>query len=87
MMVDESKEELQRKLDAANSKIAELEAQVRDAGRNLDDRFRAAVDPIGDQFDQRFGLAKDTSKNWVRIVGWILVVAVVIGAIYLLTSR
>jgi CHASE3 domain sensor protein len=86
-MVTESKEEVQRRLDAANSRIAELEAQLKQSGRDLDDRFRAAVDPVGDHIDERFGLAHDTSKDFVRIVGWLLVAAVVVGVLYVLVTK
>ena len=70
---------------ALRKRVAELEAKLRVAGRDVDDRFRGAVDPIGEQVERKFGMKDDAMKTTMRVVAWgvplIIVVAIVWWAV------
>jgi hypothetical protein len=60
------------------AQIADLEKQLRQSGRDLDDRFRGAVDPIGEDIREQLGVAK--SRDWtvaIRVIAGVVIAVAV----------
>ena len=58
-----------------------MNEQLRAAGRNLDDVVRGAVDPIGVEVEERFGLEGGSMTSPTRMIAWLLVGVLVFGVL------
>lgn len=65
----------------AAAQAARLRDAARDRGRELDDRFRGAVDPIGQKIEDDFRLRPGMLKTAMRTLGWGGVLAIVLAVI------
>ena len=82
-MNKETEQELRNLIAEQRARLEKLEADFRSAGRDLDDRFRAAVDPIGEKFADKVGLRYSrTTQVAIRVVVIVVVVAAIGYLIY-----
>lgn len=82
-MNEQTEKELRELIAAQKARLEKLENDFRSAGRDLDDRFRAAVDPIGEQVTNKLGMTYGRSTQVaIRVVVIVVVVAAIAYLIY-----
>lgn len=77
-MNEQNEKELRELINQQRARLEKLENDFRSAGRDLDDRFRSAFDPVGEKIAGKLGWRySDSTKVTLRVIAIISVIAAI----------